>query len=197
MQMEITMPRRLFTAIAQMPWPAHLALAAASIAGYRWIGPRLNASYAASNHPVDYATGQTTFDGATIKSYYAAMQDAGTLDVYWTTQLIDFGFIAAIAALGLFVCTLAARLSRPASWGRRIGFAAGAAAIIGALCDAAENAISFVMLSNPAEFANWLALPYSGFAVLKFAAITLAMAGVAASLLLALAGRCARRPTLG
>ena len=183
--------------VLSLPLIAHAVCAVATVFGFQWVKGKLDASYAASNHPVDYATGQTSFSGETIKGYYATMQEAGTLDVYWQTQFIDFGFILAIACMGLFVATLVARLGRPNSWARRLGLFAGAAALLGALCDAIENGWSFVMLSNPTDFADWLAFPYSAFASAKFAMIAFAMFALLASLLVAIIGRAAKKPKLG
>ena len=38
-----------------------------------------------------------------------------------------------------------------------------------AIMDALENLVSFLMLTNPTGFADWLIYPYSSFAVAKFA----------------------------
>lgn len=183
--------------ITTLPVLQHGAAAIASLGFFQWIKGRLDASYAASQHPVDYATGQTTFSGPLIKEYYATMQQAGTLDRYVTTQLIDFGFIVGMACIALFVCTLIARISRAGSMGRRIGLWAGVSILLGATCDAIENGISFIMLANPTGFADWLAIPYSGFASVKFALIALGMLLVLISLAAALLGRILRKPALG
>jgi len=186
-----------FERILSLPLIAHILAAVATIAGFQGIKGFLDASYAASGHPVCYATGQTRFSGETIKGYYATMQEAGTLDVYWQTQLIDYGFILAIACMGLFVATLIARIGRPGSWGRRLGLWAGTAAILGAICDAIENGWSFVMLLNPTDFANWLAIPYSAFAVIKFALIAFALFALLGSLIAGIAGRILDKPVIG
>ena len=86
------MPTNYFSQIIALPIWAHTGAAVATVVGFNWIKARLDASYAASQHPVDYGTGQTAFNGATIKGYYAHMIETGTLDIYRTTQLIDFGF---------------------------------------------------------------------------------------------------------
>ncbi len=167
-----------------LPVIAHAFLAACSIAGFVLIKPVLDASYAASLHPVDYATGQLAFNGGTIKGYYAHMKQVGTLDIYWQTQFIDFAFIAAMFCLGIFFFTLVARLSQRGTWGQRIGIIATFAAMAGALSDSIENLISFVMLTSADTFPNWLALAYSGFAAVKFILITTAMVGAIISLIL-------------
>ena len=187
----------IFRTISDMPLIPHIGLAALTFVGFRWVQGVLDASYAASRHPVDFFTGQTRFSGEAVKEYYAVMQDFGTLDVYWRTQLIDFGFITSIICLGLFFCTLVSRLGRDGSWARKVGLFAGMAAVAGAVCDALENAISFVMLSAPQDFPNWLALPYSGFAAVKFGLITLAMVLLIACIASAAVGRLIGKPVIG
>ncbi len=125
------------------------------------------------------------------------MIEQGTLDIYTKTQLINFGFILAMACMGFFVCTFISCASREASWGRRIGIIAGIAVVAGAICDAIENLWSFVMLANPTGFANWLAIPYSAFATAKFALLTLGMLATFTSLVLAIIGQTLKQPKLG
>ena len=143
----------------------------------------LDASYLASQHPVDFVTGQTGFSASLVKSYYAHMADAGTLGIYVKTQLIDFGFIAMMALMGLMLGALIARLGMAGGLGRKLGFAAALSVMTGAGLDAMENLTSFVMLADPTGFADWIALPYSAFAVAKFGFITLGMALAFLSLL--------------
>ena len=75
--------------ITALPIWMHIGAAVATVFSFNWVKARLDASYAASQHPVDYATGQTSFNGETIKGYYAQMLETGTLDIYRMTQLID------------------------------------------------------------------------------------------------------------
>ena len=166
---------RLMNKAMQMNGFIHAGAALGAFGGLQWVQGKLDASYAASNHPVDYATGQTTFSGEAIKGYYAHMEALGTLDIYRTTQLIDFGFIAAMMLLAFFMSTFVGRFAAAGSWGRKAAVVAGLAGIAGAGFDAIENLISFVMLADAQGFADWLALPYSGAASVKFALITLAM----------------------
>lgn len=125
------------------------------------------------------------------------MSDAGTLDIYARTQMIDFAFILGFLGIGLFVCTLIARLSRAGAGGRRAGALAGLAFIFGGVSDMVENGWSFIMLANPATFADWLAIPYSAFAVLKFALIAPGLGLALVSLLLAITGRALDKPDIG
>lgn len=188
---------RVLSRVTELPVWAHLSAGVATLGFFQWVKGHLDASYAAAKHPVDYFTGQTTFSGPAVKGYYAQMLETGTLDVYWTTQVIDYGFIFAIICIGTFVATLFARISRKESVGRRIGLLGGASLCLGAICDAIENAWSFLMLANPTDFPDWLALPYSAFASVKFGFITLGMALVLISLLCAVLGRVLGKPRIG
>lgn len=189
----MTGPKQLF----QLAWWLHGAALLAAFGGFQVIKGRLDALYAASNHPVDYATGQTTFDAERIRGFYDVMQKAGTLEVYVQTQQFDYVFMIALALFGACLATFCGRMARDGSLGRRFGLWGAWAAILGAVCDALENAVSFVMLANPDSFADWLALPYSGFAALKFGLITLAILGCILALASAGLGRVLNRPKLG
>lgn len=191
------MPLTKMNCVTHLPVVLHGAAAVAAVGYIQWIKGVLDRSYAASSHPVDYATGQTAFDGGVIKGYYAKMEAAGTLDIYVTTQLIDFGFILGMVCIALFVCTLVARLGRAGSFARKMGLIAGVSILAGALCDAIENAISFKMLANPSGFPDWLALPYSTSASVKFALIALGMLLLLVSLASGVLGRALNRPALG
>jgi hypothetical protein len=169
----------MFSLFFRLPLAAHLAAAALTFGGFQWVKGRLDASYAASRHPVDYATGQLTFDARVIEGYYANMIDAGTLQVYWRTQFIDFGFIAAVMAVSLLFGTLTARFGGRINglgvWGWRLGLAAAILGVSGAAFDALENLLSFLMLASPQEIPHLLAQAYSTAAAVKFALLTTAM----------------------
>lgn len=173
----------------------HICAAASAFGAFNWVKGRLDESYAASGHPVDFATGQLAFDAALIESYYAHMIGGGTLDVYWQTQVIDFGFIAAVMAVSLLFGTLAARFAdgslRVGIWGRHLGLAAAVLGMAGAGFDAVENLVSFAMLANPQTIPQPLALAYSSAAAIKFGLLTLAMLALVASILAGAAARIA------
>ncbi len=63
--------------ITHLPVWAHAAAAIGTTAFFQWAKGKLDASYAASLHPMDYATGQTTFNGVQIKEYYAPCSKQG------------------------------------------------------------------------------------------------------------------------
>lgn len=163
---------------------AHGMAAVGSLIALALSNSILTRLYVASGHPVDYATGQTSFSGPQVKEWYAAMKAGGTLDTYWATQLFDFVFIAAVFAVGAIGATFIARINRSAR-GRLIALGSAAAFCVGATFDAVENLLSFVMLAQSATFADWLAIPYSTMAVIKFVCIAIGLVTLVASLLTA------------
>lgn len=183
----------MLSGLLRLPLAAHLGVTALAFGGFHWIKGRLDTSYAASGHPVDYATGQLAFDAGMIENYYARMIEAGTLPIYSQTQFIDFGFIAAVMAVSVLFGTLAARLggriNRLGVWGWWAGLAAALLGVAGAGFDVLENLLSFAMLGRPQEIPQPLALAYSTAAAAKFALLTSAMACVLLSLTLGAMGR--------
>lgn len=193
----INLTKEKSTEDTTVPLWLHTGAAVATIFCFGWIKARLDASYAASKHPVGYATAQLAFDGETTKGYYAQMLEKGTLDIYRTTQFMDFGLILAMICIGIFVCTLIDRASRAGSLGRLTGLIACGCVIAASVSDATENGLSFIMLANPTNFDNWLAIAYSAFASIKFSFLALAMLSLIASVALAIFGRLTRKPRMG
>lgn len=177
----------------RLPLWAHGAATVAAFGIWQGVRIRLDALYAQSKHPVDYATGQTTFDADRIKEFYAHMAGEGTLDIYVATQRFDFLFMLMIAVFGVLLGTLIARVVAPSVWGKRMALGAAGLAVVGAVFDAMENGVSFVMLADPAGFAPWLALVYSGFAAAKFVVLTGAMAAALIGCGFAVGARFSRR----
>lgn len=154
----------------------HILATLASFAAFQGTRIQLDRLYADSGHPVDYATGQLTFQGETIFGYYEAMRSAGTFGIYVQTQLIDFLFIASVIAFGLCLGTLIARFGRAGSAVHMMGIGAAFFAFAGGSFDALENLMSFWMMQFDTAIPQTLALIYSSFAALKFASLTAAMA---------------------
>jgi hypothetical protein len=165
--------------IMSLPIVSHLGLAALAVAAFAAAKSTLDQSYAASRHPVDYATGQLAFSAQKVTEFYQAMTASGTLPLYWRTQIIDFGFIISVVLIGLFLGSLAPRLWPSGHWGRRFGLAVPVLAVLGALFDAIENLLSFWMLSVFPSIPTSMAVAYSGAAATKFLFLTCAMFGFA------------------
>lgn len=178
--------------IASLSLIVHGLLAFGAFMLLGFVNSTLDASYADSKFPVPYGVGQTTFDGELLKSYYQFMIEQDTLGIYWRTQFIDFGFIASMFIVGLLIPTLLRRIAFPSTWAYSILTWAGILIPMGAIFDAIENLNSFIMLVQPQTFPNWLALPYSAFAAIKFGCIALGMLAMVIGLILAVAQRAWR-----
>jgi hypothetical protein len=131
----------------------------------------LDGFYARSEFPVPFYFGQTRFDGEAIKGFYQVLIEKGTLDIYVQTQLVDYVFMAT-TFLSFFCLAAAVMRTTRAVYSKgvlvKIARLFVWLAPTAAIMDALENLVSFVMLADPTGFANWLAIPYSSFAVLKF-----------------------------
>ena len=97
---------------ARLSGRTHAVAAAGALVAVGASNAVLSRLYEASEHPVDYATGQTAFSGQQVKEWYGAMQDTGTLDTYWATQFFDFVFIASVFAFAALAATAIARFNR-------------------------------------------------------------------------------------
>jgi len=127
----------------------------------------MNPLFSKSEYPVPLFESQTTFSGPDLKSHYAVLLDQGTMDAYRMIQYLDYGLMF---FSGLFFFTLfltIARKHKDDSW-RRFGFLGAFLFPAGAGMDAIENIFLLVILSNPLEFPDWLAIAYSSFASAKW-----------------------------
>lgn len=163
-----------------------VVLALTGLALNLWASGLLNAAYSASKFPVPYWTAQLSFDHEKIKDWYAFLIANRTLDQYVYTQLVDFLFIGSVLILHTSALLAVSRACSEGSKARKYMVLAAALSTIAPLADAVENAISFVMLSDPARFPAMLAIGYSSMAALKFAMFTFAYAALPAGLLAAL-----------
>ncbi|MGH1368842.1 MAG: hypothetical protein ACRBCL_09505 [Maritimibacter sp.] len=175
--------------LTAMPVWAHIGATAAVFAGFQGVKAALDASYAASKHPVDFMTGQLAFSAEKIEGYYSVMQNAGTLNIYLRTQIIDFGFILSVALLGLCLGSLLGRIGPVGGIARKVGLGVALLACTGAALDAAENLLSFGMLMRPETIPTGLAIMYSGVAAAKFACLVPAVFGAGATALIGFSER--------
>ncbi len=176
----------LKTRIASLSLPVHFILAVLSFGIFRATNIVLDGFYARSQFPVSYFVGQTAFDGAQIKEWYAVMQTAGTFNIYVQTQLFDYLFMLTMATMGLMVPLLVRRAYHAESLAFRVTTLASTLIPLGAMMDAMENLVSFVMLAMPQTFPNWIALVYSSFASIKFGLVGVGYICVFAGILIGL-----------
>ena len=173
----------LKTTALKSPLWIHAAATAVSFAAFQGTRLFLDKLYAASGHPVDFATGQLAFDGATIFGYYEVMREAGGFGTYIQTQLFDFAFIASVIAFGICLGTLIARMDAPRSATFMMGIGAAYFAFLGGCFDALENVVSFGLMQFESQIPQLLAFVYSSLAAAKFISLTLAMALALAALI--------------
>jgi len=128
----------------------------------------LEKSYALSKFPVSYFEQQTSFNAIKLKAWYAHMIAEDTFDIYVTTQFIDFAFIAAVMLAGFTLFTFVSNLHPKFQFFNKWGYIFAFALPVAGTFDIFENLVSFLMIANPENFNDVLALFYSSFAVLKF-----------------------------
>jgi len=135
----------------------------------------LEKTYALSKFPVPYFQQQTSFDAIKMKEWYAFMLQEETFGIYFKTQIIDFVFILTVIIAGYtlwyFVANLHTKNNFFNTWGKRLAFALPLAGAF----DILENLVSFFMIAEPETFSNYLIIPYSTFAVLKFGCWTIGL----------------------
>jgi hypothetical protein len=134
-----------------------------------WASSALTARYIASRFPVPYYEAQLSFSADKLKGWYATLEQLGTFDAYLQTQHFDSVFILSVLMLHGGALLLISRLFSAGSRGRKAMVLCALLSAIAPLSDQLENLVSYVMLANPAGFANWLAYVYSSFAATKFA----------------------------
>jgi len=179
---------RISATLVRLPVPLLVTVTAAGFVAQRVTQTVLDTFYARSGYPVPYYRGQLSFSADRLEGWYAAMLDAGTLDVYRQTQLVDFGFIAATALFFTALLAVVARAFPAGHRGRRLATALVPLGLAAPLFDVIENLVSFVMLADPTEISQPVAIAYSCAAAVKFGAflavylwvaLGLAAAGVA------------------
>lgn len=129
----------------------------------------LDRSYIASKFPVPFFEGQTTFNAAVTKSHFQVLVDEGTLGLFWQTQCIDYVYMLATF---IFTFLVMAAIYKSMLFNQNLQKISWFMVLVmpfNAIMDAFENLFSFIMLANPADFLDWLVIPYSSFAVAKFA----------------------------
>ncbi len=96
------------------------------------------------------------------------MIENDTLNVFWQTQVIDFAYIIATF---VFTLVVMAAIYKTLSFSSRLQDFSWLMVLLmplNSVFDAMENLVSFLMLSDPTDFADWLIIPYSSFAATKF-----------------------------
>ncbi|WP_052731722.1 hypothetical protein [Devosia geojensis] len=156
----------------RLPLPALLVLLAAAVAIAVAGQVLLQATFASVKHPVSLFVANTTADPQTVRGWYSALVEQGTLERMVATELVDFVWIGGIAcAVFLLTLTCARLLARrnPVASARLYGIAPWVT--LAPLLDVVENGFSLLMLSDPMGFPDVLAYLHAAASWIKLAAI--------------------------
>lgn len=155
------------------------ALAAAAFAAAA-IGAQLllQSVFATVNHPTTLLRSNHNADADTARQWHRTLLEQGTLDRMVRTEQVDYLWMAALAAALVSITLLASRLlaaRAPRASARLRRFAPWAA--LAPAVDAAENAVSLLMLADPLGFPAPLAAVHAALAWLKLMAIAAVAVG--------------------
>lgn len=136
--------------------------------------PILMYFFTLSNYPVSFLESQLSFSGPVIKSHYS-MLSFSDINLYVIANILDYGFMI---SYGLLIFTLAiylARKSGDTSTWRKIGFIMAIFGITAACCDGIENIFILLMANDPISFPDTWAITHSGFALIKYILMLIAI----------------------
>jgi len=130
-----------------------------------------------SNFPGTLNDTQLGFNGVYIKSMFSLMSNE-ELSIFILANLFDYvGMIAYGSFLFSSTLTLTRNLQEGSVW-QKIGYIISIFGILSACSDGIENIFLLLMASAPLTFPNWLAIPHSFFALVKFILLYIAMGWV-------------------
>lgn len=158
-----------------LPLALTTAVCAAAAVGAQLL---LQAVFATVDHPVTLLRANHNADAATAREWHRTLLAQDTLDRMVLTEQVDYLWMAALAAALVSITLLASRLlapRAPRASARLRRFAPWAA--LAPAVDAAENAVSLLMLSDPIGFPAPLAALHAALAWLKLMAIAAVAAG--------------------
>ncbi|WP_199035742.1 hypothetical protein [Glycomyces salinus] len=149
----------------------------------------LQSVFATVDHPETLLRSNHNADADTARDWHRILLEQGTLDRMIRTEQVDYLWMAALAAALVSITLLASRLlavRAPLASARLRRFAPWAA--LAPAVDAAENAVSLLMLSDPLGFPAPLAAVHAALAWLKLMAIAAVAVGASGYALAAALG---------
>ena len=126
-----------------------------------------NKYYELSKYPVQIFAGQLAFSPERVTGWYQFLISNNTLNLYIQTQYLDFIFIFGLMATIFFTQILLVKLNPKESMWYRFAVWMCLWGPLLASADIWENLVTLSMLSNPTNFAPWLAYLASSFTVWK------------------------------
>lgn len=122
--------------------------------------------YENTGYPVPLLEGQTRFNAELLKSDFSALIRKNTLSDYILIQYLDLGIMLSTAIFFTMLSLYISRKLNTAKWKRKI-IVFSLFFPVSSILDFIENIFLLKMAYNPIEFSSWLAICYSGSAVLK------------------------------
>jgi hypothetical protein len=128
----------------------------------------LQLMFAQVRHPTSLGVANLTGDPDTVRGWYRVLAEQGTLDRMVLTEVVDYLWMAGLGAFLVLVTLLAGELLRHRNPPARLRLRRIAPLMIAApAVDAVENALSLIMLSDPAGFPGLLAYAHATVSAIK------------------------------
>ena len=145
-----------------------------SFIGFIFFNIYLGILFEETGYPVQLLVSQTRFDALELKSDFSILIELGTLSDYILIQYLDLGIMVFTTVFFLTLALFITKRVKSVSWRNR-GYMASLFFPISSLLDLIENTFLLIMLKNPLEFADWLAIAYSTSAVVKLCSFLLGL----------------------
>jgi len=126
----------------------------------------LGVLYENTGYPVPLLEGQTRFNAELLRSDFSVLIDSNTLGDYILIQYLDIGIMISTAIFFTMLALYISRKLKSFKWKRK-AIIFSALFPVSSLFDLTENAFLLIMVYNPENFSDWLAVSYSSSAVLK------------------------------
>ena len=129
--------------------------------------PIMNYFFEISNYPVSFIESQLSFSGEIIKSHYATMTNE-EINLYLVGNVVDYLFMLGNGLVKIGIAVMVARSFEEDTTLRTAGLIMIFIGIIGTVFDAIENIFIVLMIFDPINFPDILAITHSVFALFKY-----------------------------
>lgn len=126
----------------------------------------LGVLYENTGYPVPLIEGQLRFDAQLLTSDLAVLIENNTIEDYILIQYLDLGIMISTAIFFTVLAFFIFKRLKSSTWKRK-GFIFSIFFPLSSFFDLIENSFLLTMVYNPNNFSDWLAIAYSGSAVLK------------------------------
>lgn len=150
--------------------------------------PIMNYFFEISNYPVSFIESQLSFSGETIKSHYATMTNE-EITLYLYGNVVDYFFMLGNCLVKIGIAVMVARSFEEDSTLRTTGLIMIFIGIIGTVFDAVENIFIVLMIFDPINFPDILAISHSVFALFKYTCTVIFYGWIIVAVLLLLIDR--------